>query len=91
MNLPFLVPRAIGSAIATAASSSRRGVRGIAMPLLLDLVRKPNFLHDNSVPTMENLLNPSRGATAPHPFYFPDAAKRADMVGFLRVLDTNSR
>ena len=77
--------------MAVVNASMRGGIRGTAMPLLLDLARKPNFLHDNSVPTMDNLLNPSRGPTAPHPFYFADAGQRSDMVEFLRSLDTNSR
>jgi CxxC motif-containing protein (DUF1111 family) len=69
-------------------ASLRGEVRGIAMPLLLDLARKPVFLHDNSVPNLDNLFDPSRGATAPHPFYFADAKARADMIAFLRSLDT---
>ena len=69
-------------------ASLRGEVRGIALPLLLDLARKPVFLHDNSVPSLDNLFDPSRGATAPHPFYLPDAKARADMVAFLRSLDT---
>jgi len=40
---------------------------------------------------LNDLLDPQRGATAPHPFYFTDAARRADMVAYLRGLDTNSR
>ena len=67
-------------------ASQRGGIRGAVLPLLLDLARKPNFLHDSSVPTLDSLLNPSRGATAPHPFYFSDQAQRADMVEFLRGL-----
>ena len=77
--------------MAVVNASMRGGIRGTALPLLLDLARKPNFLHDNSVPSMDNLLDPVRGATAPHPFYFAAAADRADMVTFLRSLDTNSR
>lgn len=69
-------------------ASLRGEVRGIALPLLLDLARKPVFLHDNSVPSLDNLFDPSRGATAPHPFYLSDARARADMVAFLRSLDT---
>lgn len=67
-------------------ASERGEVRGVSLPLLLDLARKPAFLHDNSVPTMDNLLNPSRGATEPHPFYLSDKAQRDDMVAFLRGL-----
>lgn len=69
-------------------ASLRGEVRGIALPLLLDLARKPVFLHDNSVPSLDNLFNPGRGANAPHPFYLADAKARADMVAFLRSLDT---
>ena len=74
--------------LAIVNASLRGEVRGIALPLLLDLARKPVFLHDNSVPSLDNLFDPSRGATAPHPFYFSDAKARADMVAFLRSLDT---
>ncbi|MEO6363287.1 MAG: hypothetical protein ABIO71_08665, partial [Caldimonas sp.] len=77
--------------MAVVNASIRGGIRGTVMPLLLDLARKPNFLHDNSVPTLDNLLNPVRGPNAPHPFYFSDATQRAEMVEFLRGLDTNSR
>ena len=74
--------------MAVVNASLRGGIRGTGMPLLLDLARKPNFLHDNSVPTMDSLLNPSRGVMAPHPFYFSNAGQRADMVEFLRGLTT---
>lgn len=67
--------------------ASRRGeVRGSAMPLLLDLARKPNFLHDSSVPTLDALLDEQRGADAPHPFYV-GANARADVAAFLLSLD----
>ena len=77
--------------MAVVNASLRGSVRGLAMPLLLDLARKPVFLHDNSVPSLDNLLDPSRGANAPHPFYLSATADRSDMVAFLRSLDTNSR
>lgn len=70
-------------------ASLRGGKRGIALPLLLDLARKPVFLHDNSVPSLDNLLDPARGSTVPHPFYVPDPGQRAAVVDFLRSLDTN--
>ncbi len=76
--------------MAVVNASMRGGIRGTVLPLLLDLARKPNFLHDNSVPNLDTLLNPSRGPLAPHPFYFSDTAQRADMIEFLRGLDTNS-
>lgn len=76
--------------MAVVNASIRGSTRGTAMPLLLDLARKPNFLHDNSVPTMDSLLDPSRGPKAPHPFYVNNAASRADMVEFLRGLSTSN-
>lgn len=75
--------------IAVVNASQRGGIRGSVLPLLLDLPRKPNYLHDSSVPTLDNLLDPVRGANAPHPFYFADKASRDDMVAFLRSLGTS--
>jgi hypothetical protein len=72
-------------------ASVRGEKRGVAMPLLLDLARKPVFLHDDSVPSLEALLNPSRGPKAPHPFYLSSSAQRADMVAYLQGLDTKTR
>ncbi len=69
-------------------ASLRGDVRGTALPLLLDLARKPVFLHDDSVPSLEELLDPQRGATAPHAFYLSDPQQRAEVVEFLRSLDT---
>jgi cytochrome c2 len=71
-------------------ASVRGEKRGVAMPLLLDLARKPVFLHDNSVPTLEMLFDSRRGATAPHPFYLASADQRADMANYMRSLDTGS-
>jgi hypothetical protein len=64
-------------------ASIRGDIRGIALPLLLDLDRKPVFLHDNTVPTLDNLFDSARGATAPHPFYL-DGRDRADMIALMR-------
>lgn len=72
-------------------ASVRGDIRGIALPLLLDLARKPVFLHDDSVASLNDLLDPNRGSTAPHPFYLPDSKDRADLVEFLKGLDTNSK
>lgn len=76
--------------MAVVNASLRGKARGSAVPLLVDLARKPIFLHDNSVPGLNALLDPSRGAMAPHPFYLPDARQRADMVQYLRSLDTQT-
>ncbi|MDQ3252822.1 MAG: hypothetical protein M3R15_02770, partial [Acidobacteriota bacterium] len=70
-------------------ASDRGEKRGNAMPLLLDLARTNIFLHDASVPSLDNLLDPARGDNVPHPFYVADAAQRANMVEFLKGLDTS--
>jgi len=71
-------------------NASLRGLaRGTAMPVLLDLARKPVFLHDQSVASLEELMNPARGPLSPHPFYFADAAQRADLILFLNSLDAD--
>ncbi len=72
-------------------ASIRGDIRGTALPLLLDLARKPVFLHDNSVRTLDELLNPSRGPNAPHPFYLTDSRQRASMVSYLQSLGTGSQ
>ncbi len=77
--------------MAVVNASLRGEKRGLAMPLLLDLARKPIFLHDNSVPSLDALLDPERGATAPHAFYIANARERAAIIAYLRSLDTNSR
>ncbi|MEP6508872.1 MAG: hypothetical protein ABJC63_11655, partial [Gemmatimonadales bacterium] len=71
-------------------ASIRGDIRGEAMPFLLDLARKPVFLHDNSVATLDDLFNSKRGATAPHPFYVSNGSRRADLIAFLESLDTNN-
>ena len=69
--------------------ASQRGLRrGNALPMLLDLARRGAVLHDASGPSLDSLLDPARGATAPHPFFVPDPAGRSDVVQFLRGLDT---
>ena len=67
------------------------GIRGNALPLLLDLARKPVFLHDDSVNSLDELLNPKRGKRAPHPFYLATPAQRTDLVAYLKSLDTDSK
>ena len=75
--------------MAVVNASLRGEMRGIALPLLLDLARKPVFLHDNSVPNLNSLFDPARGAMSPHPFFIPDPGARADLIEFLRSLDTH--
>ena len=77
--------------MAVVNASLRGEKRGIAMPLLLDLARKPNFLHDDSVANLDSLLSASRGARAPHPFYVNNAAARKDLITYLYSLDTRSQ
>ena len=62
------------------------GKRGNALPLLLDLARKPVFLHDDSVKGLDALLSPARGPKAPHPYYVADPKRRSDVAAFLRSL-----
>ncbi|HXH01399.1 MAG TPA: hypothetical protein VNI56_04335 [Xanthomonadaceae bacterium] len=76
--------------MAVVNASARGEIRGNAMPLLLDLARKPVFLHDNSVASLDELFNDRRGPTAPHPFYLR-GQQRADVIEFLRGLDTDQR
>lgn len=71
-------------------ASVRGSIRGVALPLLLDLARKPVFLHDDSVPSLDRLLDSGRGPNAPHPFYTSGPKERADMVLFLQGLDTRN-
>jgi len=48
------------------------------------------FLHDASVRSLDNLLDPSRGNDSPHPFYVSEPAKRRDVVEFLRGLEATT-
>lgn len=74
--------------------ASRRGeVRGVALPLLLDLVRKTTLLHDDSVAgatfdeAADNLLNSAkRDPKAAHPFFISDAGDRKAVIEFLKSL-----
>ncbi|MET0293011.1 MAG: hypothetical protein ABW136_11675 [Steroidobacteraceae bacterium] len=68
-------------------ASIRGDIRGVAMPLLLDLASKPVLLHDNSVASLEALLDPARGAQAPHPFYVTSTTDRADVAAYLRAAE----
>ncbi|MBA3544078.1 MAG: hypothetical protein H0T83_06535 [Chthoniobacterales bacterium] len=69
-------------------ASDRGEMRGNAIPMLLDLDRRTVLLHDASVNGFDALLSPSRGANAPHPFYVANANHRADLIQFLRGLQT---
>ncbi len=76
--------------MAVTNASVRGGIRGIAMPMLLGLAHQKFYLHDGTVPTLDDLLNPTRGKQAPHPFYLPESQDRKDMAAFLRSLDTGN-
>ncbi len=75
--------------MAVVNASGRGDIRGTALPLLLDLARKPVFLHDNSVASLNDLFDSKRGANAPHPIYL-DEPRRADVIEFLKSLDTRN-
>lgn len=72
-------------------ASDRGEMRGNAIPMLLDLDRRTVLLHDVSVSGFETLLDPSRGAGAPHPFYVAKASERTDLIQFLRGLETDPK
>ncbi len=71
-------------------ASAHAGPRGNALPMLLDLARTTIFLHDASVKSLDELLDPKRGKKSPHPFYIDETKQRADIIEFLRGLDTDS-
>ncbi len=73
-------------------ASNQSQPRGSTLPLLMDLARKPVFLHDDSVRSLDELLDPSArdGATVPHPFFVADAEERAQVVKFLKSLDDDA-
>jgi hypothetical protein len=71
-------------------ASAHGAPRGNALPLLLDLARTTLFLHDASVKSLDELLDPKRGKTSPHPFYIVDNQQRKEVIEFLRGLDTDS-
>ena len=77
--------------MAVVNATLRGDKRGVALPLLLDLARKPVFLHDDTVASLDELFDPRRGAEAPHPVYVRNQKQRSDLIEFLRSLDTNSR
>ena len=70
----------------TMNASIRGKNRGIAVPLLMDLARKPKFLHDGSVDSLEKLFDSGRGSKAPHPFYV-SKEERLDLKAYLESLD----
>jgi len=77
--------------MAVVNASLRGEKRGVAMPLLHDLARKPVFLHDDSVKSLDALFSARRGAKAPHPFYVANARRRSDLITYLKSLDSRSR
>ena len=56
---------------------------------LLLLGRKDRFLHDSSVTGLPSLVDPARGAAAPHAFYVSDTTQRAQLVTFLSSLQSD--
>ena len=65
-------------------------LRLIAAPAIIGFNSQPVFLHDNSVSSLDELFDSKRGASAPHPFYI-EAGGRADLVQYLKSLDTQSK
>ena len=56
--------------------------RDLSAPHLTGLYLRSMFLHDGSVASLDDLLNPARGAGAPHPFYVGEL-ERSDLIEFL--------
>lgn len=56
--------------------------RDYAAPNLRGLHLQDVFLHDGSVDSLDALLDPTRGAGSPHP-YFVEPGVRADLIEFL--------
>ncbi len=56
--------------------------RELAVSRLVGLHLRSPLLHDGSVPDLDQLLDPARGAAAPHAFYVPQP-DRADLVEYL--------
>ena len=72
-------------------ASNQGQPRGSALPLLMDLARKPTFLHDDSVSSLNALFDSAaRAATDPHPFFVVGTPQRADLVKFLNSLDDDA-
>jgi hypothetical protein len=61
--------------------------RGYKVPSLLGLWWSAPYLHDGSVPTLEALLSPERGADAPHPFFIQSSQERRELAAFLEAWD----
>ncbi len=56
--------------------------REISAPHLTGLHLRSMFLHDGSVESLDSLMDPARGAGAPHPF-FVEPSTRLDLIEFL--------
>jgi cytochrome c2 len=76
-------------------NASLRGAPvGYALPLLLGIEGRKDFLHDGSVEgsstvdALRKLFDPARGPNAPHPFYLADTAERDALIDYLRSRHT---
>jgi hypothetical protein len=61
--------------------------RGYKVPSLLGLWLSAPYLHDGSVPTVQALFDPARGAGAPHPYFVERDQDREELTAFLMVWD----
>ncbi len=77
-----------------ATRGGRGEVRGVALPLLLDLARRTSLLHDDSIQgtsfdeAADLLMDPARGPNGAHPFYVANSLDRRAVIEFLRGLQT---
>lgn len=57
--------------------------RTFATPKLRGLHMCDKYLHDGSIGSLEELLDPARGPVAPHPIYLADPIDRGDVIEYL--------
>ncbi|GEM_PF-218510 len=80
-------------------ASRSGGVRGMGLPMKLDLARRTALLSDDEIVSTngtfddaaDQMMNPSRrNAQAAHPFFIADATARAQVIEFMKSLGTST-
>jgi uncharacterized protein (TIGR03437 family) len=73
------------------------GVRGVALPLKLDLARRTSLLSDDEIvgtsfdDAADQMMNPAkRDPKAVHPFFVADATQRKAVIEFMKSLGTSA-
>jgi hypothetical protein len=73
--------------IARAPGEDSISRRGYKVPPLLGLWLSAPYLHDGSVATLDELVDPRRGDGSPHPYFVDVARERRDLAAFLNAWD----